>query len=189
MNILDRFSIKSTLILYIFSYLLFIGVHFKFFQHPHFLLIGALAYLAAYHAACGRLLFSSIIYGAGVGFLALNSVLPPRALFGPLPVDVGWPHLYFPFALAALIAYASVYAKGLARKAVSMALLIVAVLAGHFYMVYIGLLWRALVPSIGLAPAFPEPQDAPLYILLYELWRVVHQKPLGLCSRPQPASS
>jgi len=63
------------------------------------------------------------------------------------------------------------------------ALLIVALLAGHFYVVYIGLLWRALVPSAGLAPAFPEPQDAPLYILLYELWRIIHQKPLGLRCR------
>ena len=189
MSILDRFSIKATLILYLFSYLLFIGVYFKFFQYPHFLLVGALTYLAAYHAACGRLLFSSIVYGVGVGFLALNSVLPPRALFGPLPVDVGWPHLYFPLAFAALLTYAAVYAKGLARRALSVALLIVALLAGHFYVVYIGLLWRALVPSAGLAPAFPEPQDGPLYILLYELWRAIHQKPLGLCNCSQTASS
>jgi hypothetical protein len=184
MIILGKFGIKSILFLYLYSYILFTGVFLNFFKFPHFILVGSLAYIAAYHAACGRLAFPSVVYGIGLGVLALDSVYPPSRVFGPLPIDVGWTLLYTPPALAILLLYAAAYAKGLAKRVLSVALLTAALLAGHFYMVYAGMLWRALVPAIGLAPVFPEPQDFPLYILLYELWRVIHQKPLKLnCQR------
>ena len=182
-RIIGRFGLKASFFLYLLSYLVLAGVFLGWFEFPHFLLVGALAYVAAYHAACGRLLFPLAVYGIGAGLLALNRVFPPSAVLGPLPIDVSWPLLYFPFALAALALYAAAYAKGLARRVLSVLFLTAAVVAGHFYMAYVGAAWRAVIPTIGLAPAFPEPQDAPLYILLYELWRIIHQKLLRLsCS-------
>jgi len=184
MIILGKFGTKTSLFLYLYSYILFTGVLLDFFKFPHFILVGSLAYIAAYHAACGRLAFPSTVYGIGLGILALDSVYPPSRVFGPLPIDFGWTLLYTPPALAALLLYAATYVNGPARRVLSAALLTAALLAGHFYIVYAGTLWRALVPAIGLAPVFPEPQDFPLYILLYELWRIIHQKPLKLnCQR------
>jgi len=182
-RIIGRFGLKASFFLYLLSYLLLAGVFLGWFEFPHFLLVGALAYVAAYHAACGRLLFPLAVYGVGAGLLALNRVFPPSAVFGPLPIDVSWPLLYFPFALVALVLYAAAYAKRLAGRVLSVLFLTAAVVVGHFYMVYVGAAWRALIPPIGLAPAFPEPQDAPIYILLYELWRIIHQKLLRLSCR------
>ncbi|MCX8136708.1 hypothetical protein [Pyrobaculum aerophilum] len=153
---------------------MFLGV----FEFPHFFLVGVLAYLVAYYAACGRYLFPAAVYGAGLGLLALNRVLPPGAVFGPLPVDVSWVTFYFPFAFAALVLYAATFAKGFWARLFSVFLMALAIALGHFFMTYAGHLWRALVPALGLAPVFPEPQDTPLYILLYEMWKIVHQRPL-----------
>ena len=177
-RIIGSFGLKASFFLFLFSYLLLAGVRAGLFEFPHFLLLGALAYLAAYYVASGRYLFPTAVYGAGLGLLALNKFLPPSAVFGPLPVDLSWATFYFPFAAAALLLYAATFARGFAARALSVLLLALAVALGHFYMVYVGWLWRAVVPSLGLAPAFPEPQDAPLYILLYALWRAVHQLPL-----------
>ncbi|AET33866.1 hypothetical protein [Pyrobaculum ferrireducens] len=185
MRIIGRFGLKASFFLYLLSYFVLAGAFLGFFEYPHFILLAALAYLAAYHLACGRILLPLLTYAVGLALLWLNRVAPPSRVLGPLPIDISWVMLYFPFAAGALIIYSVAYATGVAKKILSVILLVAAVIAGHFYMVYAGVLWRALVPAIGLAPVFPEPQDFPLYILLYELWRIIHQKPLKLNCQKQ----
>ncbi|MEM0464084.1 hypothetical protein [Pyrobaculum sp.] len=175
LRIIARFGLKSTFFLYLFSYVLLAGVAVGAFRYPHFILVGALAYLAAYYVACGRWLFPTATYGAGLLVLAFDKVFPPASVFGPLPVDASWAHLYFPVASGALVLYAGTFAKRFGWKVLSVFSILLAVGLGHVFISWVSPFWRLLVPSLGLAPVFPEPFDAPLYILLYQMWRVVHQ--------------
>lgn len=92
------------------------GVFLGLFEYPHFILVAALAYLAAYHLACGRLLLPLSTYAVGLALLWLNSAAPLSRVLGPLPIDVSWVVLYFPFAAGALILHAIAYSTGVAKK-------------------------------------------------------------------------
>ncbi|MEZ0319435.1 MAG: hypothetical protein ABWK05_05520 [Pyrobaculum sp.] len=158
---------------------LYLALFSNAFFPPNVGLLSGLTYLLAYYVACGRYLAPAAIYLGGFAALAAQDVYNVKILDVPVIV------LYFITALIISIIYASVFVKGKGKKLFSIFLILVAVVVGSIYALTIGTLWRLAVPSIGVAPWLPEPQDAPLYILLYELWRLIHASMLKVsCRKP-----
>lgn len=112
-----------------------------------------------------------MIYAAGVSALLVNVV------FGEVRVPGGRvEELYFLVALAASLIYASTFGREMGRL-LSVVLLLVSVALGGVFAVTAAAIWRVAVPTLGLAPWLPEPRDAPIYIMLYEIWRRIHTYP------------
>ena len=131
--------------------------------------------MAAYWMACGLYRVPVAAYSAVLAAV-LDIVAPPQAVFGYMPIALHWVFFIAPAALLALVFYSLTFGRGLWRLA-SLAFFIAAIIAGHFYLLLMGALWRLAVPPLpALPPEFPQPQDFPLYVVLYELWRRIHQR-------------
>jgi len=172
-----RFGLKTSLFLYLLNVPFYLVYVTGLYVVPPIYLAVATTFAAAYWMACGLYRVPVAAYSAVLAAVVLDIVAPPSAVFGYTPVALHWVVFTAPAALLALVFYALAFGRGLWRL-VSLALLLAAVVAGHLYLLLAGVLWRLAVPPLpALPPEFPQPQDLPLYVVLYELWRKIHQRP------------
>ena len=160
---------------------LYFGVLWNMFFLPYAGLVSGISYIVAYYLACGRFVVPAAIYGAGVVTLFLWSA--------GLLLQYHVVEPYFVVAFIASLAYASVFGSNRGGRILSPLLMLVAIIVGGFYAIFAAALWRTVVPSLGLAPWLPEPQDFPLYVVLYSLWRRIHTVVKSVrCAEGEPAS-
>ena len=164
-----RFGLKSSFFLFLLNspLYLFVGT----VPLPYVGLVSGATYLLAYFMACGRFLATVLVYAAGVLSLLASSLLGDVRIWGGRVVE-----LYFIAAFFASLIYAATLGKGVGR-ALSVVLLLASVAVGGVLILVAAFLWRMMVPTLGFAPWLPEPQDAPIYIMLYEIWRRIHTYP------------
>ncbi|RFA97556.1 hypothetical protein CGL51_02595 [Pyrobaculum aerophilum] len=178
MRLIGRFGLKSSFFLYLLNiplYLIFFLWHHPL---PYVGLVSGLTYLLAYFMACGRFLITIMIYVPGVLALLASALLGDVIILGGRLVE-----LYFITAFFASLIYAATFGRGVGR-ALSVVLLLISVAIGGVLIVVIASLWRMAVPTLGFAPWLPEPQDVPIYVVLYEFWRKIHTYPKSVkCGR------
>lgn len=168
------FGVKTTLFLYLLNLPLYVLYLSGLYIDPHIFLVAASTYIAAYWLACGRYRFTAAVYATALAAIALDFILQPEAVFGRQPIDISWLTFVGPAALLVLILYAATIGRGV-RRVISVVLLLIAILVGQLYLVFAGYVWRLFVPLISSIPiGFPQPQDFPLYIVLYAVWKKIH---------------
>ena len=175
------FGLKSSFFLFLLNAPLYLFVWD--IPLPYVGLVSGLTYLLAYFLACGRFFAPVVIYAAGASALLANVVFGEVRVLGGKLVE-----LYFLVALAASLIYASTFSRGVGRF-LSVVLLLASVALGGVFMVIAAAIWRAAVPTLGFAPWLPEPQDAPIYVALYERWRRIHTYPKNVRCGKQGAIS
>lgn len=143
----------------------------------------AISWFSAYYLAWGRRVFPLAAYGLTLASALVDVYLRPgvlqfRVLLFPVAAAVG---------VFALLAYAATMASGWWRLASPVALWLAVGLA-TLPVAALAVPWRAAVPVFGLAPLLPEPQDLPLYVLAYWIWRLIHGAVLARSPPPPPRS-
>jgi len=124
--------------------------------------VSAASYLVAYYLALGRRRVPLVIYGVSVAVSLSQFVVGAESELAAMA-----------FAVLASILYATSFGRSFWRL-VSLILFWLSVVVYGWLVLIITPFWRLVMPGIGVSPRLPDPLDAPVYIVLYQLQYVIH---------------